>query len=312
MSVHWLKPFSAPLCLTIVNSIVSSGLAGDAPGLPNTRVVPLERLRLRPLRLALGTGVLDDDPHAALAVVVGKIAHDPDARMVHLDDGRDALGRPEPEHRHVLRRRHRIAVERDDFERVSGQREAADFAGAGVQDVEQHAFALLHADGLAVPEHLAVDGEEVVADLEALGLFLGLVVGLLAEVLEVLDRLAGEEVHRHVAAAAEGRLELLQHQKHLAVVGAGLVLRLDVDRPDLAGVGAAVEVAAGHDMRVVEAEARRLRHERDAAHAVRRDERRAFLGRAVDIARDHLAVPVHQLRRVGVVVDIDRRRAALP
>ena len=62
---------------------------------------------------------------------------------------------------------------------------------------------------------------------------------------------------------------------------------------------------AGHDVGVVEAETRRLRHEGDAAHAVRRNEGRAFLGRAVDLARNHLAVPVHQLGRVGVVVDID-------
>ena len=118
-------------------------------------------------------------------------------------------------------------------------------------------------------------------------------------------RSAGQQVHRHVAAAAEGRRELLQHQEDLAIIGAGIVLRLDVDRPGLAGVGAAVEVAAGHDMRVVEAEARRLWHEGDPLAAVRRHERRAFLGRAVHVARDHLPVPVDQFRRVGVVVDID-------
>ena len=99
--------------------------------------------------------------------------------------------------------------------------------------------------------------------------------------------------------------ELLHHQEDLAVIGAGIVLRLDVDRSRLARVGAAVEVAPGHDMRVIEAEARGLRHEGDPAHAVRRHERRAFLGRAVHVARDHLPVPMDQLRRVGVVVNID-------
>jgi hypothetical protein len=36
LSVHWLKPFSAPLRLTMVNSIVSSGFADDALGWPNS------------------------------------------------------------------------------------------------------------------------------------------------------------------------------------------------------------------------------------------------------------------------------------
>jgi hypothetical protein len=33
----------------------------------------------------------------------------------------------------------------------------------------------------------------------------------------------------HIAAAAEGRLEFLQHQKHLAVIPARFVPGLDVD-----------------------------------------------------------------------------------
>ena len=48
------------------------------------------------------------------------VAENPDAGMRHLDDRRDALGGAEPEHRHVDGRRERIAVERDDLERVPG------------------------------------------------------------------------------------------------------------------------------------------------------------------------------------------------
>ena len=58
-------------------------------------------------------------------------------------------------------------------------------------------------------------------------------------------------------------------------------------------------------MGVIEAKAGRPGHEGDAAHAVRGHEGRAFLGRAVHVARDHLAVPVHQFGRVGVVVNVD-------
>src|SRR6185437_3170393 len=53
-----------------------------------------------------------------------------------------------------------------------------------------------------------------------------------------------------------------------------------------------------------------LRYERDPPHAMRRDEGRAFLCGAVHIARDHLAVPVYELGRVGVVVDVHHRALA--
>ena len=36
-----------------------------------------------------------------------------------------------------------------------------------------------------------------------------------------------------------------------------------------------------------------------------RHEGRAFLGGAVHVAPDHLPVPVHQLRRIGFVMNID-------
>ena len=87
--------------------------------------------------------------------------------------------------------RHRIAVERDNLEDVTGQGEAADFAGARIEHMKQHAVALLDADRLAVTEHFAVDAEQVVADFVS---FLELVVGLLADVLEPFDRVAAEKI----------------------------------------------------------------------------------------------------------------------
>ncbi len=88
-------------------------------------------------------GVFDDDAHAVMAVVVGEVAHDPDAGVIHFDDGGDALGGAEPEDGDGGGRGHRIAVERDDLEGVAGQREAANFGGAAVEDVEEDALALL-------------------------------------------------------------------------------------------------------------------------------------------------------------------------
>ena len=107
---------------------------------------------------------------------------------------------------------------------------------------------------------------------------------------------------------AEGRLEFLEREEDFAVVGARIVLRLDVNRPRLARVRAAIEVAPGHDMRVVEAKTGRLRRKRYSPHAVRRHIGGAFFGCAVDAGRDDLAVPVHELGRIRVVkyVDCDR------
>jgi hypothetical protein len=51
------------------------------------RVVPLERLWRDPLSFAFVTGVLDDDPHAVMPVIITDITQYPDAGMIHLDDG---------------------------------------------------------------------------------------------------------------------------------------------------------------------------------------------------------------------------------
>jgi hypothetical protein len=71
-----------------------------------------------------------------------------------------------------------------------------------IEHVEQHPFTLLDADGLAVTEHPAIDAEQVVADLEALGFLRRRRVRRLAHPLQLRERSAGQHVHRHVAAAA--------------------------------------------------------------------------------------------------------------
>ena len=87
-------------------------------------------------------------------------------------------------------------------------------------------------------------------------------------------------------------------------MGTGIMRGLDVDRAGLPGVGAETEIVHRHDVGVVEAETRRLRHIDDAAHPVGGNVGRSLLGSAVDIGRNELAVPVQLLRRIGVVVDI--------
>src|SRR6516225_9995361 len=191
---------------------------------------------------------------------------------------------------------------------MAGQGQAPDFGRAGVKYMKENALTLLNLERLALAQHLAVDAEEVVADLIALGLFLRLDIGLPADLLQFGYRRSGEKIHRHITALAEGRLEFLKHEEEFAVVGARIVLRLDVNRPRLARVRAAIEVTFGHDMCVVEAKAGRLRREGDAPHAVRRHIRGAFFGCAVDVGWDDLAVPVHELGRIRVVEYVDRDR----
>ena len=56
-------------------------------------VVPVERLGRDLLCLTLLAGIFNYHTHAVLPVVVRHIAHDPNAGMVHLDNGGDSLRR---------------------------------------------------------------------------------------------------------------------------------------------------------------------------------------------------------------------------
>src|SRR6516162_6323585 len=110
------------------------------------------------------------------------------------------------------------------MEAMAGQGQAPDFGRAGVKYMKENALTLLDLEWLALAQHLAVDAEEVVADLVALGLFLRLDVGLPADLLQLGCRRSGEKVHRHIAALAESRHEFLEHEEDFAVVGARIVL----------------------------------------------------------------------------------------
>ena len=191
---------------------------------------------------------------------------------------------------------------------MSWQCKAADLRGARVEHMEEHTLALLDANWLGGPQHLAVNAEQLVADLIAFGRALALLVGLCPRLLKLFDRFARRQhVHGHVATTAEGRGELLHYKEDFPVVCTSLVLGLDIDRPCQPGIGAAVQIGARCHMGMIEAKACWLRHEGDPLHAARRREGRALLRRSVYIARDYLPVPMHELRHVGIVVDIDDR-----
>src|SRR5271166_5090241 len=179
--------------------------------------------------------------------------------------------------------------------------------------MKQHTFVLFDAYGLAVPQHAAVDGERAIANLisvrHALGQrsFHGGLTLLLK--LAVASR-RREEVHVHVAAAAEGGLELLEREEDFAVVAAGILLRFDVHRANLAAVLPGVEVGAGTVVAVIEAQAGGVRGETYAAFAVRGNPGRTLFSGAVHVGRDLLSMPVQLLGRVGVIEDVDGNRLA--
>src|SRR6266568_6955365 len=90
-----------------------------------------------------------------------------------------------------------------------------------------------------------------------------------------------------------------------------VVFRLDVNRPRLTGIGAAVEIGARDDVRVIETEAGRAWYERDPAHLVRGNKGRALLRRTINLARHSLPMPMHKLGRVGVIEQVDHHALAL-
>src|SRR6516162_7951479 len=207
---------------------------GRAIRLAKLRVIPAERFWLDPLRLALLRRVFDDNPHPMSPVVIRQIAHHQYAGMLHFDECRDAFSGPQPEHWYVRLCWHGIAVERDNPKEMPRQGEAADLGRARIEHMEHHAFARLHADRLTVPEHPTIDAKQLVAHFETLGLLLRFLVGGPPDLLQRLDGSTGEHVHCQITPAAEGWRELLHDQKNLAVIGAEVALRFDIDGPGLA------------------------------------------------------------------------------
>jgi hypothetical protein len=119
------------------------------------------------LRLTTLIGVFDDDAEPFLALVVRDLAKDPNARPVHLHDHVGAFRRGQEQNVDGARRRHAIAVKRDDGETMARQRQSDILGRAGVEQPEQHALARPHAHGFAVPEHPVVEGRRCIHHFEA-------------------------------------------------------------------------------------------------------------------------------------------------
>ncbi len=104
----------------------------------------------------------------------------------------------------------------------------------------------------------------------------------------------------------------LEHEKDFAIIAAGLMFRLNVDRAYLSAILAAGQIGTGRKVRVIESQSPRPGREGDAAHAMRRNKGGSFFRCAVHIDRYVLAVPVQLFGNVGVVMDIDNDLLAFP
>ena len=192
---------------------------------------------------------------------------------------------------------------------MAGQGKTANFRGAAVQNVKKNALTLFNPDGFAMAEHPAVNGKELVANFVPVrhplgqGSFHGNFTGFHESSINHGRR---KKILRHVAAAAESRFEFFQNKKDFAIVAAWIFLLLDVNRPNLAAVLPRCKIGPGAIVRMIEAQTGRIRRERDAALAMCRDVRRSFLGSAIDVGRDFLAMPMQLFRRIGLIQDVHR------
>ena len=64
--------------------------------------------------------IVDDDAHTVAPVVVGEIAHDPDAGGFHFNDSGYAFGGTDPQDGDFGRMGNGEAVERNNFKSMSG------------------------------------------------------------------------------------------------------------------------------------------------------------------------------------------------
>src|SRR5579859_7157920 len=84
-----------------------------------TTCSPIRGWRGFPYGCTATAGVLHNDAHAIAPVIIARIAENPHAGLVHLNNRVDALRRAKPQNGNVARSWDRIAVERHDAERVT-------------------------------------------------------------------------------------------------------------------------------------------------------------------------------------------------
>jgi len=79
-----------------------------------------------------------------------------------------------------------------------------------------------------------------------------------------------------------------------------------INRSDLPAVLSCAKIGPGPIVRVIETQTGRTRSEHNPAHSVCGNKGRPFFGSAIDVSRNHLAVPMQLFGSVRFVVYFDR------
>src|ERR1700683_363528 len=201
--------------------------------------------------------ILDDNAHAVAAVIIREVTHDPYTGMVHLNNRGNAFCGSQPEHWNFDRRWDRVAVDRDDFETVSRQREAANFSCTTIQHVKEHPLTLFDPHRFPMPQHPAIDREIAIAHFITVrhafreGCFHPRFAARF-QFFDPHDR--NKKILSHVPALTERWFKFFENEKDLAVIVSRLARRLDVNSTDLPAVLSEVEVGTAANMRVIEPE----------------------------------------------------------
>src|SRR5215475_8150379 len=150
--------------------------------------------------------------------------------------------------------------------------------------MKQNALAGFHSDRLAVTEGFVVERSSAIHDFQAV----------------VRRRPLSDILH-----AYELRLPLMRREKNFLIIVAGIALRLDIEETKLSRVKAAAQIFAGKGVGVVPPASGRLRRERIFLRGAWSNHRCSLFHGAVHFRWNIKAMPVHKLRNIGVVSDVD-------
>jgi len=96
----------------------------------------MKGFRWRPNWFSFVPGILHNNSHSMTAIIISKIAKNPGPRILHLHNRGNSLGYSQPKHGNLSRCRHRIAVERNNFEDVPRKRKTANLCRTAVQNMK--------------------------------------------------------------------------------------------------------------------------------------------------------------------------------
>src|SRR5215475_9770248 len=155
---------------------------------------------------------------------------------------------------------------------------------ARIEQMKQNTLAGLYPDRIAVTQCFVVEGGGMIHDLQAI---------------------VRRRPFSYVLHAYKHRIPLMRGEKNFPVVIARITFRLDVKKSKLSRIQAAPEVFAGEGMGVIPTTSARLRRERILPRGAWSNHRCSLFHGAVHFRWNVKAVPVHKLRNIGVVSDVD-------